>query len=77
MNYEQARIELSLFDLDNDVSESENVIEKFPEVASKLQELAETARAELGDRLTKRKGNQRRPAARLQPGDEKLPLIWN
>jgi len=75
-NYEQRSIELSLFDLDNDVSETKNVINDFPKVVAELQKLAETARQELGDRLTKRKGKEQRPPGKLEPGDEELPLVW-
>jgi arylsulfatase A len=38
------RIELSLFDLENDPFETTNVIEKYPEAAKKMQELAATHR---------------------------------
>jgi arylsulfatase A-like enzyme len=76
VDYGQASVELSLFDLDNDVSETTNVIKDFPDIAAGLQKSAETARQELGDRLTKRKGKEKRPPGRLQAGDEKLPLVW-
>ncbi|MCW5965932.1 MAG: sulfatase [Bryobacterales bacterium] len=38
--YEQAQIELSLFDMQNDPKETTNVIDKHPEVAQRLQEFA-------------------------------------
>ncbi len=76
VEYENASIELSLFDLDNDLSESKNVIEKFPDVVAMLQEMAEQARDELGDQLTKRVGKESRSPGKLGPGDEKLPLVW-
>ncbi len=38
--YKQAKIELSLFDMENDPYETTNVIEKYPEVAEKLIALA-------------------------------------
>lgn len=74
--YEMRSIELSLFDLDTDVSESKNVIDEFPEVVAKLQQSAKKARSELGDRLMKRAGAEKRPAGKLGPGDEELPLVW-
>ena len=74
--YKQAKIELSLFDLDADVAESKNVIDDFPEVVKELQRAAEVARQDLGDKLTKQKGNGVRPVGKLQPGDERLPLVW-
>jgi arylsulfatase A-like enzyme len=42
--YRQAQIGLSLFDMQNDPNETANVIEKYPEVASKLTALAEQHR---------------------------------
>lgn len=74
--YQQGKIGLSLFDLDQDVSETTNVISAHPEVVKELQAAAERARADLGDKLTKRTGNGIRAAGKLNPGDEKLPLIW-
>jgi arylsulfatase A-like enzyme len=42
--YRQAWIDLSLFDMENDPFETTNVIEKFPDVAAKLKELADRHR---------------------------------
>ncbi len=42
--YKQAKIELSLFDMQNDPLETTNVIDKHPEVAAKLKALAEKHR---------------------------------
>ncbi len=39
--YTTKRIELSLFDMENDPYETENVIERYPEIAARLKELAE------------------------------------
>ncbi len=75
--YKNAKAELALYDLDNDLSESTNVIEKFPEEAAKLQSLAEEARSDLGDTLTGRKGTGARPHGRIVAGDERLPLRWD
>ena len=75
--YQQAKIGLSLFDLDNDLAESTNVIDDFPEVVKRLSAAAEQAREDLGDSLTKRKGSGVRPSGKLGPDDETLPLIWN
>lgn len=44
--YTQAKIELSLFDLENDPYETKNVIEQHPDVAARLKALAEQHRAE-------------------------------
>lgn len=58
--YDNARIELSLFDLASDPGESRNVAADHPEVVQRLQNLAEKAREELGD--TGRKGRGQRPS---------------
>jgi hypothetical protein len=57
-------IELSLFNLKDDVGESNNVIDQHPDVAQRLMKVVEEARAELGDGLTKRKGAGVRPVGR-------------
>jgi len=44
--YRDARIELSLFDMEADPVESTNVIDKYPEVATRLKAFAEQHRAE-------------------------------
>lgn len=57
---ETRKIELSLFDLDADISESKNVADQNPEVVKKLQMLGDKIREELGDSLTGKKGSQLR-----------------
>lgn len=54
--YAQVNVGLELYDLKNDLSETRNVAERHPEIVTELQQLAETAREELGDALTGRKG---------------------
>ena len=44
--YRQARIELSLFDLENDAFEKTNVADKYPDVTARLKGYAEAYRAE-------------------------------
>ncbi len=73
--YQTGKIGLALFDLKNDVGEQHNVIDDYPEVAARLQQYAEMARADLGDRLQKRKGAGIRPAGRLEEGDERLQWL--
>lgn len=41
---------LELYDLDNDVGEQHNLVDRYPEIVRKLQALGERARKELGDR---------------------------
>ena len=72
VSYDTAEIGLALFDLKNDVGETTNVADQYPEVVRRLQALAERARTDLGDRLTGRKGKGVRPPGRLQPGDQEL-----
>ncbi len=55
-----------LYDLQADVSETKNVADRNPEVVSRLLALAEQARAELGDTLTKREGAGVREPGRLK-----------
>ncbi|MFN3243903.1 MAG: sulfatase [Planctomycetota bacterium] len=70
--YSQASIGLELFDLQNDPGETTDVSAKHPEVVARLQKLADAARQDLGDKLTKTKGSGIRPAGRLQQGDARL-----
>jgi arylsulfatase A-like enzyme len=74
--YKEAQISLSLYDLDNDISEKRNVLNEFPDVVHELSEAAERARADLGDRLTGREGSGARAIGKLSEGDERLPLVW-
>ncbi len=76
VGYQNKMAELALYDLDNDVSETKNVIDQHPDVVAKLQAAAEIARNELGDKLTKTKGTQVRVPDRLTPSDNRLPLVW-
>jgi len=50
--YNQARTGKELFDLENDIGETRNVAVENPEVVQRLEILAETARRDLGDKLT-------------------------
>ena len=61
--YKQARIGLSLFDLENDIGETTDVKDDHPDVIAEMQRLGEAMRAELGD--GKRKGAGVRPPGRL------------
>ncbi|TWU60407.1 Arylsulfatase [Rubripirellula tenax] len=74
--YKQKNATLALYDLDNDVAETTNVMDAFPDEVAKLQAAAEVARDDLGDKLTNREGSGIRPAGELLPDDERLPLRW-
>lgn len=62
----QAKTGLELYDLKNDVGETKNVAEVYPEIVERLMKHVETARATLGDTLTKRRGSEVRPAGKLR-----------
>jgi arylsulfatase A-like enzyme len=65
VEYDPARIGLSLFDLEADISETTDVKEQHPDVVKRIQELADAMRKDLGDALTKQKGAGVREAGRL------------
>ncbi len=50
------KIELSLFNLKDDIGESNNLADKHPEIVEQLMKAVEEARTELGDTSTKREG---------------------
>lgn len=61
--YRQAKIEQpELYDLESDRGETTNVAAEHPEVLARLLKLADAARDDLGDNLTKSPGKNRRPA---------------
>ena len=43
---------LELYDLENDISETKDVAEQYPQIVEQLSVLADSCRAELGDALT-------------------------
>ncbi len=55
--YRRAEVGLELYDLRRDRGESRNVAGRHPEVMQRLLALAESARADLGDSLTRRTGS--------------------
>ncbi len=57
---ETRKIELSLFDLDADITESKNVADQNPDVVKRLQMLGDKIREELGDSLAGKKGSKLR-----------------
>ena len=60
-------IDQSLYNLDDDLGETTDVSRQHPEVVERLLRLAEEARADLGDSLTKRQGSGVRPAGTWKP----------
>ena len=63
--YHQGRTELALYDLEEDPSESHNVVAAHPDVVRLMTASAEKARQDLGDSLQKRIGRGVREPGRL------------
>jgi arylsulfatase len=62
-NYSSKKIALSLYDLEADPGETNNVVDKNPQVTESLKNLARKYRSDLGDDLLQTKGANIRPAA--------------
>ncbi|MFT3846258.1 MAG: sulfatase [Lacibacter sp.] len=63
--YASDSVRLALYDLRTDPGETLDVKEKFPEIVKELTVIADKYRKEIGDDLTKQKGAEVRPAARV------------
>lgn len=63
--YQELQTDLALYNLREDIGEQHNRAADSPEVVQRLSQLAEQARQELGDSLTKTRGNEIRPAGQL------------
>lgn len=59
--YETVDVPLALYDLRRDPGERYDVKDQNPKIVAELQALAEKARADLGDKLSNRKGANTRP----------------
>ncbi len=70
--YDQAKIELALFDLNADIAETTDVKDQHPEILAKMQKMADVMREDLGD--GQKKGNGQRQPGRLQQDD--LRFDW-
>jgi len=57
---------LALYDLRRDPGERYDVQSQYPEVMAELMQVVEAARLDLGDELTKREGNGRRPIGTIR-----------
>lgn len=62
---ENSEVETGLYDLRRDPGERYNVLEFYPEIAAKLEKIAEEARGDLGDDLTGNPGKNRRQPGRI------------
>lgn len=65
INYENAKAELGLYDVTQDIGEQNNLADQYPEVVAELMKKVETMRSDLGDQLTKTEGSGRRPSGQL------------
>ncbi|MFP6764241.1 MAG: sulfatase [Planctomycetaceae bacterium] len=63
--YARKRTGLELYDLDADISETQNLVGQYPEVVERLKQLADAARKELGDSRLKMTGQGVRPPGSL------------
>jgi arylsulfatase A-like enzyme len=63
--YRQADVPLALYDLVADVGETTDVASAHPDVVARLQDVAEKAREDLGDSLSKRTGRGVREPGRV------------
>lgn len=57
---------IALYDLENDISETTNVAEQYPEVVAQITALADQKRLELGDALTQQEGTGTRPPGMVE-----------
>jgi arylsulfatase len=65
--YKTVKIEKpELYDLKKDPSEIKNVADKYPDIVQNMMKLVERCRQELGDNLTKQKGEGVRPPGRIE-----------
>ncbi len=64
--YAQLKVDTGLYDLARDPGETKNVAAQNPDVVQRLLALAEEARDDLGDSLTKRKGKGVREPGRVE-----------
>ncbi len=65
VKYSNVKAGLELYDLESDIGEKNNIAAKHPDVVQRLEALAEQAREDMGDSLTKRVGKGAREPGRL------------
>jgi len=59
--------EMELYDLKNNIGETQNLVQKYPDIVKELSILADSVRQELGDRIQNKKGmGVRKPGRRQQ-----------
>lgn len=62
--YANGKMTGALYNLATDISETNDLAARFPDVVARLERLADVAREDLGDSLTRRTGKNVRPAGR-------------
>jgi arylsulfatase A len=65
VKYEQAQIDLALFNLESDIGEEHNVADQHPDVVERLKRLADAMRHDLGDAAQKMEGTGRRSPGKV------------
>jgi len=71
VKYDVAKVEHpELYDTAADIGEKTDIAAQHPDIIKRLETFAETARAELGDTLTKRQGTGVRPPGMIKAGEQ-------
>ena len=66
IKYQYVNLEkMELYNLVEDPSETKNIFDQHPEIAKKIEKLADIKRDEIGDDLTKVKGTENRPVGMI------------
>jgi arylsulfatase A-like enzyme len=66
IKYQYVNLEkMELYNLVEDPSETKNIFDQHPEIAKKIEKLADIKRNEIGDDLTKVKGTENRPVGMI------------
>ena len=63
--YTQEKIKKVLFDLKKDPGETQDISKDHPDIVKRLEQIAQQARTDLGDKLKDQKGNGLREPDRL------------
>ncbi|MCD4735795.1 MAG: sulfatase-like hydrolase/transferase, partial [Bacteroidales bacterium] len=67
--------EFELYDLSNDIGETNNLASKYPEIVEEMKIVGDSAREELGDRIQNKKGKAVRKPGRRQREKKKVTSL--